>query len=105
MTIDVEKFTERLRERQAYLDRTLHSIEDTLEEAPSKDFEERATEREGDEVMETLGNSGLAELRQIEAALGRVEDGSYGICVACGEDISPERLDVVPQTPRCRNCA
>jgi len=55
--------------------------------------------------MESLGNSGLAELRQIEAALGRVEDGSYGICVACGEDISTERLDVVPHAPRCRKCA
>ncbi|MHA1127489.1 MAG: TraR/DksA C4-type zinc finger protein, partial [Alphaproteobacteria bacterium] len=29
----------------------------------------------------------------------------YGVCVACGEDISEERLDVLPDTPKCRKCA
>jgi RNA polymerase-binding transcription factor DksA len=41
----------------------------------------------------------------IEAALGRIAHGDYGICVACGNPISEERLDVLPQTPKCRNCA
>ena len=45
MTIDLEHFEKRLRERRDYLNRSLHQIEDALDEPPSKDFEERASER------------------------------------------------------------
>jgi RNA polymerase-binding transcription factor DksA len=41
----------------------------------------------------------------IDAALSRVADGSYGICVNCGEQISEARLEAVPHAARCRNCA
>lgn len=105
MTIDVDQFAERLRRRRAYLTRSVHEIEESLDESPSKDFEERATEREGDEVMESLGNMDLSEIRQIDAALERIEEGIFGLCVACGDDISPERLEAVPHAARCRNCA
>jgi RNA polymerase-binding transcription factor DksA len=69
------------------------------------DFEERATEREGDEVLEDLGHAGLAEIGMIQAALARIKDKTFGVCVACGEPISKERLDVLPHTPRCKRCA
>ena len=104
MTINPDQFADRLRKRRDYLNRALHDIEDTLDQPPSKDFEDRATERESDEVMESLGNSGLAEIRQIDAALARIDDGTFGVCVACGEDISPERLEIVPHAARCRKC-
>ena len=100
-----DRFVAALRERKAYLERSLDTIEATLDTPPSKDFEDRATERETDEVMESLGNAELAELKQINAALDRVEAGTYGSCVRCGDDIAPERLDLVPHTPMCRNCA
>lgn len=45
------------------------------------------------------------ELRRIDAALARLEDGEYGWCVECGEAIDPKRLEVDPATPRCRDCA
>ena len=45
------------------------------------------------------------ELRQIEAALGRVEDGDYGYCVNCGEAIAAKRLALNPTTPVCIDCA
>ncbi len=60
-----------------------------------------ATEREGDEVLEDLGQSAQTELRMIEAALVRIEEGEYGYCVTCGEKISEERLDLIPATPFC----
>lgn len=40
-------------------------------------------------------------LDEIEAALGRIEDGSYGLCVTCGKPIATERLEAVPYAPRC----
>ena len=45
------------------------------------------------------------ELRRVEAALQRVEEGEYGYCVECGEAIDPKRLEIDPAAPRCRDCA
>lgn len=41
------------------------------------------------------------ELEHINRALHAIEEGSYGICVECGEDIPYERLEAVPTTDRC----
>ncbi len=46
-----------------------------------------------------------AEIRRIDAALRRVEDGEYGYCVECGEAIDPKRLQIDPAAPRCQACA
>lgn len=102
--------TQRDRKRQllkrlAELDDRLHDIEAELDAHQSKDWNELAVEREEDEVLEGMGASGLAEVKQIHAALARIEDGSYGFCVRCGEEIAPERLDLLPATPFCRICA
>ena len=102
---DYRRFEKQLRERQAYLEQSLNRFEQTLEEPASKDDEERAIEREGDEVLESLGSSGVAELRAISAALARIEEGSYGECVNCGEPISTKRLEIIPHAARCANCA
>ena len=83
----------------------LRRIEDELDQPLSDDFSEQAVEREDEEVLEDLGTAGQQEIRMIEAALVRIANGSYGTCVACGERISEARLDVLPQTPRCRDCA
>jgi len=42
-----------------------------------------------------------ADIVDIDAALQRLEDGTYGRCVACGREIGPERLDALPATPYC----
>lgn len=43
-------------------------------------------------------------IRKIQAALQRLEDGSYGICEECGEEINVERLKARPVTRLCINC-
>lgn len=43
-------------------------------------------------------------LRNVRAALRRIEDGSFGVCMHCEEDISPKRLNAVPWTPYCIRC-
>jgi DnaK suppressor protein len=43
-------------------------------------------------------------LRQVRGALARIADGSYGVCLHCEEDISPKRLNAVPQTAYCITC-
>lgn len=103
--MDTEAYRKRLEKRRGELQVRLGQIERDLDETPPQDWEDRASEREGDEVLEDLGSAGLTELRMIEAALGRMEAGEYGICVNCGEEISPARLDAVPHAARCRHCA
>ncbi len=46
-----------------------------------------------------------SRLALIEAAIRRFEDGSYGACVECGEDIPARRLTADPATTRCVDCA
>lgn len=102
------KFTKRRAELDARLqelDVRLHQIDDELDSHSAKDWEEMATEREEDEVLEGMGLSAQAEIRMIKAAIARMDAGEYGDCVDCGEEILPERLDVLPYTPFCRVCA
>lgn len=46
-----------------------------------------------------------AKIAELEAALARIEEGTYGICEVCGEPISEERLDLLPTTTLCHRCA
>ncbi len=94
-----------LQQRLADLNGRLAGIEAELDSHHAADWEELATEREGDEVLERMGTSGQQEIRMIEAALDRIESGDYGFCVKCGAEIGAERLDVLPFTPFCRSCA
>ncbi|WP_397543291.1 TraR/DksA C4-type zinc finger protein [Roseovarius salis] len=102
---DVAHYRKVLLDRLAELDSRLHRIESDLDAPHSKDWEESAVEREDDEVLEGLGHQGETEIARIRAALKRIRDGNYGICTRCGDEISGERLDTLPDTPFCRECA
>ena len=83
----------------------LADIEGQLDETPSKDWEDRSVERQGDEVLEALGLAELNELKRIDAALARVDEGTYGDCLQCGERILEARLELLPDAALCKNCA
>jgi len=53
---------------------------------------------------ERLPHFEVDELRQIDVALARLHEGSYGFCQICGDDIAEERLDKLPATPFCQRC-
>jgi RNA polymerase-binding transcription factor DksA len=91
--------------RKADLLRRIAGIGAEFDSHEAKDWEEMAVERETDEVLEDLGQAAQLELRMIDAALARMSEGEYGHCVRCGERISEERLDLLPATPFCPNCA
>ncbi len=103
--LDTSRYHATLMQRLETLDARLHAIEEELDAPRSADWEEMAVEREGDEVLESLGHTGELEIARIRAALARLRDGTYGTCTVCGEAISTERLDVLPETPICRVCA
>lgn len=97
-------YEEVLRKRQRELYLRVHKIENELDAPVNPDTQERATEREGDEVLEGIGQAGLSEIKAIDAALDRISAGTFGKCVRCGGDISEERLKLVPHAALCQNC-
>lgn len=104
MTTTAERKAQLLARKADLTDR-LHHIEEELDSHQARDWEDLATEREEDEVLEGMGVSGQQEIRMIDAALSRIEQGEYGFCTKCGAVIGAERLDVLPHTPFCRTCA
>lgn len=45
------------------------------------------------------------EVRRVEAAILRIDDGEYGYCISCGEEIAAKRLGVDPTIATCIRCA
>lgn len=71
----------------------------------SPDFADRATENEGDEVLEERGKVAQLEVEQIEAAITRIKLGTYGVCTHCGQPIRTARLVALPYAAHCIACA
>lgn len=94
-----------LEARLAELTRRVDEIEGELGNPVSEEPEEQAIDMEEDEVREDLGEAAVLEIRMIEAALDRIANGTYGTCANCGEEIAEKRLDALPATPLCADCA
>ena len=69
------------------------------------DREELGSDNADQELTLTLLGSDEDILDQIEAAIQRIEDGSYGRCKKCGEQIPKTRLDAIPYAADCVKCA
>jgi len=68
------------------------------------DFADRSAAANEEEISIQLKQTDAKLLRAIEDALARVENGSYGVCVECEEEISSARLNAVPWTKVCISC-
>lgn len=85
------------REKTKTTRRQLHTPEIETEEEARKVQEHR--------LFETLDSRQKNEIEAIDAALTKLETGDFGLCDGCGERISIERLDVLPHTRWCLECA
>lgn len=63
-----------------------------------------ASEERTREINLILSDRDREKLQAVEEALERIEDGSYGICESCEEEIAPERLEALPFTRLCVSC-
>lgn len=103
---DLQYFKSKLEALQKTVSERINVIDkDIRHEGMSADWAEQATERENDEVLESLGNSSEQELMMIKRALKRIEEGDYFYCIECGEEIPAARLELLPFTTHCVNCA
>ncbi len=100
-----EQARQTLLDRRAELARRMADIEDQLDDPAPKDWDDAATEAEDDQMLQSLGQREQAEVARIDAALARIDDGSWGTCVKCGEPIADKRLELLPETPHCASCA
>lgn len=104
---NARRLEEQLREQQALLERSmLTAVEQgrqTVTDA-TQDVADQAVSSYQKELLFTQGTSGHAQLSQIRLALERIDEGSYGQCLQCGNPIGEKRLEAVPWTPFCIDC-
>jgi RNA polymerase-binding protein DksA len=100
-----EDIAKALRARLSELTGRVAEIDSELRQPLSADSEERATDLENQDALQSIENSEIQEIRQIQEALKRIAEDTYGVCAKCGEDIDPKRLKVLPTATRCISCA
>ena len=100
-----DKTKAQLEARLESLHGRLTEMNETLRQPEDEDLEEQAADLDDDYVLERLTRAGRTEAYLIEAALKRIEDGTYGKCIDCGKDISERRLKALPEAERCLSCA
>jgi DnaK suppressor protein len=100
---ELNKYKNVLEDKQTELLRMIRNRDGIVIEksADALDEVQYATEREL-AIRSLDRDSNL--LRNVRAALSRIEDGSFGVCLHCEEDISPKRLTALPSTAFCIVC-
>lgn len=63
-----------------------------------------ASEERAREINFILSDRERVKIKQIDDVLGRLEEGSYGVCESCGLEVAEERLEAMPFTRLCRDC-
>ena len=83
---------------------TNRSLSTSERDEVAGDLVDQATDDYNKEFLNNLSKSDLNTLRLIDAALERMTEDEYGICLECGEEISEKRLTAVPWAEFCINC-
>ena len=113
-SIDTERFRDALLDERRRVEHALAtlrdehrgSLDDEVEEIGASDnhLAETATATLGREIDYTLGENSGQVLAAIDAALKRIDAGTYGTCVSCAEQIRYERLEATPWASLCIDC-
>ena len=112
MSIDTHRFRGELEQIRGRLQRTIdhHDIGgaslteatgELLSGSQDNHLADTASETYERELDEGLEEDAREQLHQIEKALKRIEDGTYGTCEICGKEIPLDRLEAVPWTTLC----
>lgn len=109
MTVDIGKFRSLLEARRADL---IASIDNASEAAAPVELDQQVQGRlsrmdaiQGQAMAQAAIERRRVEIARIDAAFARMEEGEFGYCVECGEDIAPKRLELNPAIARCVDCA
>ena len=100
-----EQIAKTLRMRLSELRAHLAKVNRELHKLLPADSEEQALELENQEALEVIKQDRTTEVHQIEAALKRISEGTYGTCAKCGEPIDPRRLKALQTATTCISCS
>ncbi len=104
---ELEKYRRVLEQKKTELSEELakaRSAEEETNEESTQDIADKAVSSYTREFLYSLTDGERTVLLQIDEALNRIDDGTYGFCVNCGAVISEKRLAAVPWTPHCVDC-
>lgn len=110
MTMDQKKlklFKERLESRKQEILLAYNRNKGYGKEADaegSQDIADKAANSYTKEFLFSLSSSERAMLQDVDEALGRIDDRSFGFCVVCEEEMDKKRLEAVPWAKRCIDC-
>ncbi len=108
---EMEKFRKLLLQEGQHLQKGIRTIgKDTLEGTLSEStgditsFAEAGTDNNDRETALRVASGESQMLDDVAEALGRIDEGTYGTCIDCGDDIPKMRLEVFPAAKRCVAC-
>ena len=103
----LEAFKKRLETRQQELRRNVSRTQQdgrSSDEDSAQDIADKAASSYNKEFLFHQSNAERQLLQMVEGALARIQDGSFGQCISCGQEINPKRLEAVPWTRHCIAC-
>jgi DnaK suppressor protein len=103
----LKQYESRLIERRNQLLNMVERTEDYGREADrevSQDPADKASNSYTKELLFSQSTNERNTLRLIQEALLRIDEGSYGECINCGEEIGAKRLEAIPWAPHCIRC-
>jgi DnaK suppressor protein len=105
---DIDKYRLQLEGLRSELQKQLSSSEDGAKPIAPDNAIGRLTRvdaMQSQQMAMALRQQNQLRLQRIDQALRFIENGRYGVCAKCGEEISESRLSVVPESVLCVKCA
>ena len=104
--LDLTRIREILMYEQIALAADMQNEEDKLQQQSEEnpDLSDLADKRLHQEIVVSRLSLMNQRLTQVQAALKRLDEGKYGICARCSNEINPERLKTIPYTTLCVSC-
>jgi len=100
-----EEIAKVLKARLSELRTHLAKVDRSLRKPLPADSEDQAIELENQEALEIIEKTETTEIHQIETALKRISEGTYGTCAKCRAPIDPRRLRALPTAATCVSCS
>jgi DnaK suppressor protein len=101
MELDTNRFKDLLEKELTTLEEEIKNlgVDDDKDAADEGDVADDIEELES---SNTIGNQLKSRLSEVKDALQKIEDGKYGLCEVCGEQIEEDRLDANPSAKTCK---
>lgn len=113
-TVQLDKLREALLERKQELESEIAEFQQEIVDLGDDQEQERGTGGNHfaddasslgeQETISTIGDDFKEQLQMVEAALKRMDEGTYGVCQRCGKAIPVERLEALPYAAYCIEC-